>query len=306
MELESADLASCLYFGRVSHARRHPASHAFRNGVCAWLIDLGETEALARRLKLFSVNRANVFSFYDRDHGPRDGSPLRPWVDGHLAAAGLDLEGGPVRILCFPRLFGYVFNPLSVWYCHRPDGRLAAALLEVSNIAGQSHNYLVPAAEYSGPNDPVEAGFAKRFHVSAFITMNARYECRVARPGRRLAVNVRESAGDRRVLTATWIGRRRDLTSSNLARALARYPLMTFKISAAIYWHALQLVRKGVPRHPLPPIDTAAGVTYVPAADAASQRRQVGKSGEGLDGAVGVPDFRVLRPRRHVVDVGER
>jgi len=243
--------------------------HAFRYGVCAWLIDLGEVEDLARGLKLFSFNRANVFSFYERDHGPRDGSALRPWIDGHLSAAGIDLQGGPVRILCLPRLFGYVFNPLSVWFCYRIDGQLAAMLFEVGNLANEWHSYLVSTAAMARSGSTITTSFAKRFHVSAFITMNARYECRVAPPGGRLAVHIRESEDGLETLTAAWIGRRRELTATSLARALGRYPLMTFKISAAIYWQALQLVRKGLPRHPLPHVRTAGGVTYVSVADGA-------------------------------------
>ncbi|PWT80122.1 MAG: hypothetical protein C5B57_12735 [Blastocatellia bacterium] len=278
MAIDSTEgLASCLYFGRVAHLRRKPVAHRFRYDVCSWLVDLAEVSELDARFKLFSFNRPNVFSFFERDHGPRDGSPLRPWVDRQLSAAGIELNGGAVRILCFPRLFGYAFNPLSVWFCHRSDFQLAAILLEVSNVAGDWHSYLIPVVPTKSVHDTVSATFEKSFHVSAFIGMSARYQCRVTRPGEHIAVRIRESEHGADTLFATWIGRRRELTNEQLMCALARYPLMTFKVSAAIYWQALQLVRKGVPRHPRSPDCPRGGVTNVGADE--SNRHSDGRSG---------------------------
>ena len=240
--------ASCLYFGRVSHQRVRPVAHRFQYDVCGLLADLDELGELDRRLALFSFNRWNVFSFFDRDHGPRDGSPLRPWIDRHLSAIGIDLAGGPVRVLCFPRLFGFVFNPLIVWFCYHRDGRLLAMLLEVSNMARESHGYLlsVPGGSSGGT---LSASFSKQFHVSAFIGMDARYHCDVIEPGASIGALIREFEQGRETLIASWTGRRHPLTERNMVYALARYPLMTFKIVAAIYWQGWRLVRKGVPRH---------------------------------------------------------
>lgn len=241
------ELSSCMYFGRVMHHRLRPVRHSFDYGVWCILASLDELEDIDARFTLFSFNRLNIFSFFERDHGPRDGSPLRSWIDRHLHAMGIDLAGGPVRLLCFPRLFGYVFNPLSVWFCHHQDGRLLAVLLQVSNMHGEWHNYLFPVAEAAG-GASASASFDKRFSVSAFTAMNARYTCSLIEPGERFDVLIREFEHDEETLIASWMGERSRMTAASLLYALARYPLMTFKIWGAIYWQAVQLVRKGVPR----------------------------------------------------------
>lgn len=143
-------MTSAIYVGRVTHARHRPRRHRFAYGVFSFLIDLDELPRLDRDCRLFSHNRFNLFSFHDRDHGPGDGTPLRDWVAACLAEAGMDLAGGPVRLLCYPRILGYVFNPITVYYCHDPAGRLGAMLYEVSNTFGESHTYVIPATE-DGP-----------------------------------------------------------------------------------------------------------------------------------------------------------
>ena len=237
---------SCIYFGRVVHRRTRPVEHRFQHRVWSLFADLDELPELAARLAIFSFNRPNVFSFFERDHGPRDGSPLRPWIERHLRAAGVDASGGPVRILCFPRLFGYVFNPLSIWFCHHRSGRLVAVLLQVSNMSGDWHNYLFSADE---PGSQRSASFEKRFSVSAFTSMNARYECSLEQPHERFDVRVGEFEDGVETLAALWMGERSPMTTRTLVYALARYPLMTFKIWGAIYWQAVRLLAKGVPVH---------------------------------------------------------
>lgn len=237
---------SCMYVGGVAHRRLRPVPHDFQYGVWTLYADLEELPDLASRLPLLSFNRFNIFSVLERDHGPRDGSPLRPWIDRHLAAIGVDLERGPVRLLCFPRLFGYVFNPLSVWFCHHRSGRLSAVLLQVSNMSGQWHNYLFRVDEAAGGRP--SATFDKCFSVSAFTAMRARYSCELHAPDERFQVCIREFEDDAETLVATWMGERRPLTTAGLLAALASYPLMTVKIWSAIYWQAVQLLRKGVPR----------------------------------------------------------
>ncbi|MCG8442572.1 MAG: DUF1365 domain-containing protein [Caulobacterales bacterium] len=245
---------SCLYRGRVMHARLRPFHHRFVYRVFSLLLDIDEAPALARRLRLFSHNRWNLFSFHDRDHGPRDGGPLRPWIEEHLARAGVDIDGGPVRLLCFPRVLGYVFNPLSIWFCHRPGGELAAILYEVRNTFGDAHGYLIPV-DTARSDGVIVQSCDKGFHVSPFIEMTGAYDFRLRAPDERLSILIRHHVPEGDLLVARHAGSRAPLRDATLARLFFAYPLMTLKVIAAIHWEALRLWRKGatyVPR-PAPP-----------------------------------------------------
>jgi DUF1365 family protein len=183
---------SCLYFGRVMHKRLQPFRHRLDYRVFSLYLDLDELPALTQRLRLFSHNRWNLFGFLDRDHGPRDGTALRPWIEGHLAEAGIELEGGAIRLLCFPRLLGYVFNPLSIWFCYHRSGRLAAMFYEVRNTFGEMHGYLIPVDPARAPGAPILQSCDKGFYVSPFIGMAATYHFRLAEPDARLSVLIRQ------------------------------------------------------------------------------------------------------------------
>jgi DUF1365 family protein len=258
-------LQSCFYFGAVMHRRLRPVRHRFAYRVFSCLIDLDELEALGK-LRFFGHNRFNLMSFHDRDHGPRDGGALKPWIEARLAGAGIDIAGGQVRLLCFPRVLGYVFNPLSIWFCFHANGRLRAVLYEVSNTFGERHSYLlvVPAA---ADGRTIAQSCAKAFHVSPFIPLTGRYAFRLRAPDARLAIAIREEDGDGPVMVAAQNGRRLPFTSATVLHAFLRYPLMTLKVIAAIHFEALRLWRKGArfyrrpapPPHPVtvtPPTDT--------------------------------------------------
>ncbi len=249
----SAESTSCLYFGRVAHKRLRPFRHRLDYRVFSLYVDLDELPALSRRLRLFSHNRWNLFSFQDRDHGARDGSPLRPWLEERLAESGIDLEGGAVRLLCFPRLLGYVFNPLSIWFCHHKSGRLAAVLYEVRNTFGEQHCYLIPVDPAQAPGAPILQRCDKSFYVSPFIGMVATYHFHLLEPGERLAVLIRQRTPEGELLVASQTGRRQPLNEATLLRAFLAYPLMTLKVIAGIHWHALKLWRKGAKLEPRPP-----------------------------------------------------
>ena len=247
--------ASCLYLGHVMHRRMKPVRHRFVYRVFCLYADIDELPALDRRLRLFGYNRWNIVAFLDRDHGPGDGSALRPWIERELAAAGLPGPYGAVRIVCFPRLFGYVFNPLSIWFCHDLEGALLAVLYEVNNTFGERHCYLISADGENTRGGAIEQSCAKLLHVSPFAPMQAYYRFRLAVPGERLRIGVVQAAGDGTLLAAAQTGRREALTEASLRRVLWRYPLMTLKITAAIHWEAFLLWRKKLPlfRRPSPP-----------------------------------------------------
>lgn len=239
--------ASSLYFGRVTHTRAFPRRHRLSYGVWYLLADLDDLDDLDRTLGGFTVDRPGPVSFHTRDHGPRDGSPLRPWIEGYLAEAGIDLGGGPIRILCFPRVLGYVFNPLSVWFCHHHDGRLLAIVYEVSNTFSEQHSYLVPVEHPARAGDLVHRAFDKELFVSPFIDMEARYGFTARVPDDRISIVVRETVAEGQVLTAALTARRAPLTRSTLARAFFGYPLLTAKVIGGIHWEALKLRLKGAP-----------------------------------------------------------
>ena len=248
-------LRSRIYFGRVMHKRLRPFQHRFAYRVYAFLLDLDELDRLDRELPLFSHNRANLFSLRDRDHGPRDGSSLKPWAERLCAEAGLDLRGGRVRLLCLPRLFGYAFNPLSLWFCHDEEGELRVVIYEVRNTFGEHHSYLIPLAAPPAGAGAFDQACDKGFYVSPFIPMAASYRFRLRPPGERLAVLIRQAVKEGEILLATWTGRSARLGLGALSRALLLYPLLTFKIMLAIHWQALWLWVKGARYHrrPQPP-----------------------------------------------------
>ena len=261
---------SCLYFGRVMHKRLRPFHHRLDYRVFALYVDLDELPALSRRLRIFSHNRWNLFSFMDRDHGAEDGTALRPWLDRALAEAGIDLEGGAVRLLCYPRVLGYVFNPLTIWFCHHRSGRLAALLYEVRHTFGEKHGYLIPVNPARKAGKPILQSCDKAFYVSPFIPMEATYHFRLAEPDDRLAVLIRQWTADGELLIASQSGHRKPFDDATLLRAFVAFPLMTLKVIGAIHWHAFKLWRKGgqlvprpaAPKHAVtqvrPPLDQAA------------------------------------------------
>lgn len=244
-----------LYIGEVMHRRSRPKAYEFRYRVFNLLLDIDRIGEAARARRWLSHNRFNLFSFHDRDHGPRDGTALRPWIESHLCRAGLADAAATIRLLCMPRVLGYGFDPLSIWFCHDTAGALRAVLYEVKNTFGDQHGYLLPVGP--GQDAPAEHEFDKELHVSPLIGMSARYRIRTATPGETLAVLIRESDEDGEFLVATLTGTRRDPTDGALLRLFFAMPLLTFKVIAAIHWQAVRSLLRGVKfrRRPKPPVD---------------------------------------------------
>jgi len=245
----SRDETGAIYVGTVMHARLRPFRHRFAYRVFTLLLDLDAVDDPARRPRLLARNRFGLFSLEDRDHGHRDGSRLRPWVEAALARAGIDTGGGPIRMLCFPRILGFVFNPLTVYWCHDREGGLRAILYEVKNTFGDQHGYLVPVEPDRPADAPIEQWADKRFYVSPFIGMASTYRFRMTEPGETVSVLIRQSIPEGPVLVATLDGQRRPLTDAGLLRVFFTHPLMTLKVIGAIHWEAARLWLKGATFH---------------------------------------------------------
>ncbi|WP_044564749.1 DUF1365 domain-containing protein [Azospirillum sp. B4] len=252
---------SALYSGWVAHRRTWPRQHHLRYRVWSLLVDLDELPGLHRRLRLFSHNRFNLLSFHDADHGDGSGQPLPGQIARLLEGTEAAYDGGAIRLWCMPRVLGHVFNPISIYFCHRRDGTLCALVHEVNNTFGQRHSYVIPVSGAVPPDGVVRQACTKHLHVSPFLDLDMRYEFRVSRPADGLTVAIQARAPDRRVplLSACFAGRRRDLTDAGLLAAWLAQPLLTWKVVAAIHWEALRLFLKGVGfrRSPPPPATAA-------------------------------------------------
>jgi DUF1365 family protein len=246
-------VASAIYAGSVVHRRFWPKRHRLRYR-CFWLLlDLDEVDEIAKSSWLFGHNRCRVYSFRDRDHGDGLEKPLRPLVEQRLADAGIDIAGGAIRLLCMPRVLGYGFNPLSIYFCHHADGRLLATIYEVSNTFGERHSYLIPVDPENSLAGEIRQAAEKAFYVSPFLDQELTYHFRLERPGARIRVAVEARSGEGLVLNASLSGERRPLDDAGLARLLATHPLLTLKVITAIHWEALRLIAKRIGMRPRPP-----------------------------------------------------
>jgi hypothetical protein len=238
-----------IYFTKVMHRRLFPVQYRFTYRVFSLLLDL---DALDRLPTLLKTDGRGLFRFAREDHGPRDGSPLKPWAEQLLAARGIRLDGGRVRLLCFPRILGYGFNPLSLWYCEHADGRLRAVIAEVRNTFGEHHFYLL-ANDGAPLAWPARGTATKCFYVSPLMEVAGEYRFRLAEPGDQLAVVIRQFHEDGRLaLVASQTGAGEPLTNQALWRAIRRTPLMTFKVMTAIHWQALKIWLRGARYVPKP------------------------------------------------------
>lgn len=250
------EAAASLYVGPVMHARLKPKPHRFTYNVFSLLLDLDRLEEASRLSRLFSVGRFNLVSFRESDHGVGEG-PLSTQIRDALSKAGVDVAGGRVLLLCYPRILGYVFNPLATYWCYGGDGALKAVVYEVTNTFHERHAYVAPVQ----PGELTPAGLRqerdKLMYVSPFLDMGMAYAFRLRPPGESVRLRILESDAEGPILSATFTGERRALTDRALAGLLARLPLMTLKVTAAIHYEALRLWLKGIrlADHPPAPVE---------------------------------------------------
>ena len=235
--------SSSIYNGTVIHKRFKPKVHFFKYKVFSILIDISEINLLHKNLKIFSYNRFNIISFYDADHGPRDGTSVKEWVIKNLKDNQIDTKDIKIKLLCYPRIFGFVFNPLSVFFIYNKKSELISILYEVKNTFDEQHTYIFKNRENE---NLIKHTCKKKFHVSPLIEMNCTYFFKILKPGDKISVIIDQYDEGGKLLYASQDGSRIDLNNKNLFLSYLKHPLMTFKIIAAIHFEAFKLWIKGI------------------------------------------------------------
>jgi DUF1365 family protein len=240
-------MESALYVGRLRHRRFSPRVHEFSYPVYMAFLDVDELPELMGVSRFSSYNRWNWTAFYERDHFGDSRKPLRARLEEDAARHGVTLPDGRIFLLTHLRYLGYVFNPVSFFYCYARSGRLALMLAEVNNTFGESHNYWLTAENQRNSVAAMRYRTAKAMHVSPFMSMKLDYDWIFTPPGERLVAHMNTVQNGKAFFDATLRLERRPWESREIQRALISYPLMTARVIAAIHWEALRLWLKGVP-----------------------------------------------------------
>jgi len=235
--------SSCIYNGQVIHKRFKPKEHFFKYKVFSLLLDLSELNLLDKELKIFSYNKFNILSFYDIDHGPRDGTSLISWVKENLNNNNINSNEIKIKLLCYPRVWGYIFNPLSIFFVYDKNSKLISILYEVKNTFGEQHTYVF---KIDKDNQLFEHSCKKKFHVSPFIEMNCLYYFKILKPTDKLSVVINQNDDSGKLLFASQDGLKNELNNKNLMISYISNPLMSFKIIGAIHFEAFKLWIKGI------------------------------------------------------------
>ena len=235
--------SSCIYNGQVIHKRFKPKEHFFKYKVFSLLLDLSELSLLDKELKIFSYNKFNILSFYDIDHGPRDGTSLISWVKENLNNNNINSNEIKIKLLCYPRVWGYIFNPLSIFFVYDKNSKLISILYEVKNTFGEHHTYVF---KIDKDNQLFEHSCKKKFHVSPFIEMNCLYYFKILKPTDKLSVVINQNDDSGKLLFASQDGLKNELNNKNLMISYISNPLMSFKIIGAIQFEAFKLWIKGI------------------------------------------------------------
>ena len=231
---------SCIYNGEINHTRFKPVKHFLNYKTFSLLIDLDEIEQLDKSISIFSHNKFNIFSFYNKDHGDRDGSCLKKWVISNLNKYKVEGNISTIKILCYPRIFGYVFNPLSIFYCYENE-KLKSIFYEVKNTFNEQHTYIFKIKD----GEEIKQKCKKKFYVSPFMDLETFYNFKLINPNQRLSVMIKQTDAEGTVLTATQTGDKKEFNFKQLLINFFRYPLMTLKIISSIHFEALLLWKKG-------------------------------------------------------------
>ena len=231
---------SCIYNGLVTHTRFKPVKHFLKYRTFSILVDLDEIEELDKNNLIFSYNRFNIFSFYNKDHGDRNGKSLKRWVFNKIKKLKIKPNIDKIKLLCYPRIFGYVFNPLSIFYCYK-NQTLRAIFYEVKNTFNEQHTYVFKINN----SQRVKQSCKKKFYVSPFMDMNTFYDFKLNKPNKKLFVSIKQTDKKGLILTAVQTGERKEFNLKQLLTNFLKYPLMTVKIIVAIHFEAFLLWKKG-------------------------------------------------------------
>ena len=236
-------METCIYKGIVTHRRFKPKRHFFNYKTFSIFFDLDELTDLEKKIPIFSLNKFNLFSFYNKDHGNRDGSDIKNWVKSNLNKFNINFEVSKIKLLCFPRIFGYVFNPLSIFYCYNKKSELRAILYEVKNTFNEQHTYIF---EVKNNSKIITQSCNKKFYVSPFMEMETSYNFRLSEPKETLSVFIKQKDREGMLLSACQIGKKEQISTKRLLVNFLKHPMMTIKIIMAIHFEALRLWKKGV------------------------------------------------------------
>lgn len=231
---------TCLYRGEVVHRRLLPLRHELRYRVCNLFADIDQLPGVAKRLWLFSYNRFNLFSISDSSHGRGDGTPIRDCIWALVKAANPDHEITRVFMFCYPKVLGYVFNPLTVYYGFSADNELRLMIYEVNNTFGERHSYVIPVDESQSQS------CNKKLYVSPFNAVDGRYDFNVQNPADELKLAITLTTGEGICLKTWFSGKKLPLTDANLLRSFLSLPLLSLKVIGAIHWEAVKLWVKGM------------------------------------------------------------
>ncbi len=235
-----------LYLGSITHIRRKPKIHRFLYKAFFIHANLKSFEKINKYNILFSYNKPSIFSFYDIDHGPRDGSSTFNWFVNLLNKKGITFDG-KVYISCFPRIFGYVFNPITIYFYYNKKDLLEVVVYEVKNTFGQQYSYLI---NVNSKSNILNHSCQKKMIVSPFNSIDHKYEFKLKVPGDKFFIRIDELEKEERILSAYFEGKRKKFSIFNLIICIFLYPLMTIKVIFAIHFEALRLFLKGVPVSP--------------------------------------------------------
>lgn len=244
MRSESSMHGSCLYFGKVMHQRLFPFTYKFQYSVMSLKLDIDRIEEEAKAVKGFSFDRFNWLSVRLKDYGARDGSDWRSWLEGLLAGYGVASKPARIELVCLPRVLGWSFNPLAMWYAYNAQNQLIAVVGEVSNTFGHWHHYVL--SDKGAPlQEKLQAKAQKVFHVSPFIDMDCEYRFRLRQPDENYQVGIYQSEQGKPMLVAVQSGKRYVLNSQNVVKGLIKFPFNTLKVLGMIHWWALKIWLKG-------------------------------------------------------------